>query len=45
MDMGCCYSEFHTLCDRQTTGSDREGREGDTRYSPWVQRSPNILLT
>ena len=20
MDMGCCYSEFHALCDRQTTG-------------------------
>ena len=19
MDMGCCYSEFHALCDRQTT--------------------------
>ena len=19
MDMGCCYSEFHVLCDRQTT--------------------------
>ena len=18
MDMGCCYSEFHALCDRQT---------------------------
>ena len=20
MDMGCCYSEFHALCDHQTTG-------------------------
>ena len=20
MYMGCCYSEFHALCDRQTTG-------------------------
>ena len=20
MDMGCCNSEFHALCDRQTTG-------------------------
>ena len=19
MDMGCCYSEFHALCDHQTT--------------------------
>ena len=24
MDMGCCYSEFHALCDRQTTGVDSE---------------------
>ena len=22
MDMGCCYSEFHALCDRQTELSD-----------------------
>ena len=23
MDMGCCNSEFHALCDRQTTGPAR----------------------
>ena len=30
MDMGCCNSEFHALCDRQTTGvasGDRITRE------------------
>ena len=29
MDMGCCYSEFHALCDHQTTelSDDRITRE------------------
>ena len=31
MDMGCCNSEFHALCDRQTTGvASREiGKSGN----------------
>ena len=33
--MGCCNSEFHALCDRQTTGS----------FSPAVDSKAAELLT
>ena len=34
MDMGCCNSEFHALCDRQTTPDDRITRETRSYDNP-----------
>ena len=36
MDMGCCYSEFHALCDHQTTqlSDDRITRETLSNNNP-----------
>ena len=33
MDMGCCYSEFHALCDRQLS-DDRITRETLSNNNP-----------
>ena len=31
--MGCCYSEFHALCDRQTTGVASGNQLSDDRIT------------
>ena len=33
MDMGCCKSEFHVLCDRQTTSIGSDNQLSDDRIT------------
>ena len=50
MDMGCCYSEFHALCDRQTTGlsdqlsDDRITRETLSNNNPCPSSPSSTIL-
>ena len=43
MDMGCCYSEFHALCDRQTT-DDRITRETLSNNNPYPSSPSSTIL-
>ena len=43
MDMGCCYSEFHALCDRQTT-DDRITRETLSNNNPCPSSPSSTIL-
>ena len=47
MDMGCCYSEFHALCDRQTTvvlSDDRITRETLSNNNPCPSSPSSTIL-
>ena len=45
MDMGCCYSEFHALCDHQTTESDdRITRETLSNNNPCPSSPSSTIL-
>ena len=50
MDMGCCNSEFHALCDRQTTGvcyqlsDDRITRETLSYNNPCPSSPSSTIL-
>ena len=45
MDMGCCNSEFHALCDRQTTGDgDHITRETLSSNNPCPSSPPSTIL-
>ena len=48
MDMGCCYSEFHALCDHQTENSDfvtSISRDNTCRLVPHYYQSMSQFLT
>ena len=48
MDMGCCYSEFHALCDHQTTttelSDDRITRETLSNNNPCPSSPSSTIL-
>ena len=48
MDMGCCNSEFHALCDHQTTDSDQLSDDRITRetlsYNKPCPSSPSSTI-
>ena len=47
MDMGCCYSEFHALCDRQTKrvlSDDRITRETLSNNNPCPSSPSSTIL-
>ena len=46
MDMGCCNSEFHALCDRQTTelSDDRITRETLSYNNPCPSSPSSTIL-
>ena len=43
MDMGCCYSEFHALCDRQLS-DDRITRETLSNNNPCPSSPSSTIL-
>ena len=42
--MGCCYSEFHALCDHQTTGAKRITRETLSNNNPCPSSPSSTIL-
>ena len=44
MDMGCCYSEFHALCDRITLSDDRITRETLSNNNPCPSSPSSTIL-
>ena len=42
--MGCCNSEFHALCDRQTTGADDRITRETLSYNNPCPSSPSSTI-
>ena len=44
MDMGCCYSEFHALCDRHQLSDDRITSETLSYNNPCPSSPSSTIL-